>query len=288
MTIHPRNRSDMTAVREDRHALMDKTPSSAATEEHLKVVITGQGREEAGRLPLLYASAMRRAGGAPEVYMPFDHLRPEDTIPDDLPVHMGVDPDDPRALEGAAGLILPGGGDIDPAHYGADRHPRTRHVSPLRDRYELTLLGAAMERDMPIFCICRGFQLLNVYLEGTLDQHLPDHPETLEHDRDMPRADPAHSIHLKEGSMLAEIFGVLELPVNSHHHQGLGIVADGLEEVAWAGDGVLEAAVAAQAGWVLGVQWHPEVMAPVDHRQMQLFEAFATACRSYARAAAAA
>lgn len=253
-----------------------------------KIVITGQGREEVGRLPLLYATAIRHAGGTPEVFTPFDHLRPEDKVPEDLPVHMSVDPDDPAPLEGAAALLLPGGGDIDPSIYEAEPHPRTRNISPLRDRFELTMLTAALERNMPVFCICRGFQLLNVALGGTLDQHLPDHPETLEHDRDMPRADPAHSIHIAEGSRLAEIFGVLELPVNSHHHQGLAVVADGLVEAAWAGDGVLEAGVATRYEWVVGVQWHPEVMAPVDHRQMLLFEAFVAAAGAYSSAATAA
>lgn len=246
------------------------------------IAITGQGREGAARCPLLYARAVDRAGGKPRVFTPFDDFRPEENVPDALPVQMSVDPEDPSALDGAAGLLLPGGGDIDPMHYGAPRHPRTRNISRLRDRYELTMLREALKRDMPVLCICRGFQLLNVILGGTLEQHLPDHPERLEHDRDMPRAEPAHSITVQEGSLLATMFDSHEVAVNSHHHQGVDKLADGIEEVAWAGDGILEAIVATGYSWVLGVQWHPEVMAPVDHKQMRIFEEFVAATEKYA------
>jgi putative glutamine amidotransferase len=222
------------------------------------------------------------AGGAPEVFTPFDELRAEENVPDALPVHMSVDPEDISALDGAIGLLLPGGGDIDPRRYGAPQHPRTRHISPLRDAYELTLLAEALRRDMPVLCICRGFQLLNVYLGGTLDQHLADNPETLEHDRDMPRAEPAHALHIKQDSLLAEIMGETEVPVNSHHHQGLHDVAGELEKVAWAGDGILAGVVLKSHTWVVGVQWHPEVMAPVDHRQKRIFEEFVAATQRFA------
>lgn len=249
-----------------------------------KIVLTGQGREGAGRLPLLYAKALAEAGAHPEVYSPFATLRAEENLPEGLPVHMQVDLHDPIPLDGASGLVLPGGGDIDPSLYGAEAHPRTRHVSPERDRFESTLLQAALERDMPVLCICRGMQLLNVHLGGTLDQHLADHAETLEHDRDMPRAEPAHSIHLKEGSTLQELLAEIELPVNSHHHQGLKDLAPDIEEVGWAGDGVLEAIVLSSHTWVVGVQWHPEVMAPVDHRQMRIFTEFLAATKRYEQA----
>lgn len=246
------------------------------------IAITGQGREGAARCPLLYARAVDRAGGKPRVFSPFEDFRPEEIVPDALPVEMSVNPEDPSALDGAIGLLLPGGGDIDPKHYGAPRHPRTRHMSSLRDRYEITMLREALKRDMPVLCICRGFQLLNVVLGGTLEQHLADHPERLEHDRDMPRAEPAHSISVKEGSILAQMFESNEVAVNSHHHQGVEKLADGLEEVAWAGDGILEGIVATNYSWVVGVQWHPEVMAPVDHKQKRIFEEFILATEKFA------
>lgn len=244
--------------------------------------MTGQGLEGAGRIPLLYAREVDRAGGVPRVYTPFEQLRPEEKIPDVLFLKKGVSVDDTSPLDGAVGLLLPGGGDLDPILYGNPRHPRTRGVSRERDRFETALLREALRRDMPVLCICRGFQLLNVHLGGTLDQHLSDNPERLNHDRDMPRAEPVHSVAVKEGSLLRDILGQEVVPVNSHHHQGLLHVADGLEEVGWSGDGVLEAVVATRYSWVVGVQWHPEVMAPVDHRQQRIFHEFVAATERYA------
>jgi putative glutamine amidotransferase len=196
-------------------------------------------------------------------------------------VESELEPGDVSCLDGAVGLLLPGGGDIDPQLYERSRHPRTEKVSRRRDDFELAILEAALSRDLPIFAICRGFQLLNVLLGGTLDQHLSDHPERLEHWRDMPRAEPAHAIHVKEGSLLAEILGATEVQVNSHHHQGPEDVAQELEQVAWATDGVLEAVVMRNRTWVVGVQWHPEVMAPVDERERRLFSRFVAATEAY-------
>lgn len=195
---------------------------------------------------------------------------------------MGVDPDDASALDDAVGLLLPGGGDIDPKNYGEKQHPATRQVSALRDRYELTLLREALRRDMPILCICRGMQLLNVALGGSLDQHLADNADRLDHDRDIPRAEPVHTIEVKDGSGFEKVLEGLEAPVNSHHHQGLRDVATELQVIARAGDGVIEAVLHTSQSWVLGVQWHPEVMAPVDGRQMKIFERFIAATQRFA------
>ncbi len=98
----------------------------------------------------------------------------------------------------------------------------------------------------------------------------------------MPRAEPAHQLHVKEDTHLAQILGTTELAVNSHHHQGPEVVAPGLEEVAWSTDGVLEGLIMKDRAWVIGVQWHPEVMAPVDHREQRLFESFVAATETYA------
>jgi putative glutamine amidotransferase len=246
------------------------------------IVLTGQGSDGLGRIPKLYAHALKQAGGHPRLFSPFHTLREGDQTPGAPPIQMEVDPADLSALDGAVGLLLPGGGDVEPDLYGAPRHPETRRISPERDLFESNLLTEALRRDMPVFCICRGMQLLNVALGGTLDQHIADNPDKLDHDRDIPRAEPVHTIRVHENSDFQALLEDVEAPVNSHHHQGLDTVADGLKEIAWAGDGVLEAVYGSDFFWLFGVQWHPEVMSPVDHRQMRIFERFVAATKRYA------
>lgn len=244
------------------------------------IAIAGQWMKGRGKFPLLYARGVDVAGGRPLVISTFE-IAAQENIPDDVTLITGLDPYDASALERASGLVLPGGGDIDPEWYGCERHPRTHNVSHRRDRFELTLLEAALERDMPVLAICHGMQLLNVYLGGTLDQHLADDAAHLDHDRDMPRSEPVHKVSIEEGSKLARAVGRHSLDVNSHHHQGIAALGRGLERVAWTDDGVLEAVEAKDRSWVAGVQWHPEAMAPVDSRQRAMFEAFVGAARDY-------
>lgn len=219
--------------------------------------------------------------GADSVVISSFELGADEEVPGDLEVRAGFDPHDGSGLDGLDGLVVPGGGDVDPALYRSERHPRTHSVNRRHDRYELTLFNEALERDMPVLAICRGMQLLNVCLGGTLIQHLADKPQLLEHDRDRPRGDAAHKIRIKERNPLAAMLGGPSADVNSHHHQGLERVAPQLEEIAWAEDGVLEAVVAPEKTWVYGVQWHPEAMAPIDRRQLAIFEAFVDAADAY-------
>ena len=235
---------------------------------------------DCGRLPTEYAHAVRRAGGAPFVVSSYPTCR-DDARLDDVDVVGGLDPDESSVLEWACGLVLTGGGDVDPALYGQSPHPRTYNVSRRRDLFEFNLLEHALERDMPVLAICRGMQLLNVHLGGTLEQHLLDHAGRLEHDRDRPRAEAAHDVLMTPGTLVADWLGT-RVPVNSHHHQCVDELADGLEEVGRSEDGVLEAVVARDLRWVVGVQWHPEAMVPVDGRQIALFEAFVRAAHRYA------
>jgi putative glutamine amidotransferase len=123
-----------------------------------------------------------------------------------------------------------------------------------------------------------------VVLGGTLEQHLADNPGRLEHYRDRPRAEHAHGLKILPDSAFEEIFETTKMPVNSHHHQGLDRVAAPLEQVAWADDGVLEGVVSRDHTWVIGVQWHPEVMAPIESRQMTIFRAFLEAAEAYSGA----
>jgi putative glutamine amidotransferase len=246
------------------------------------IAVVGQWRKAQLRVPLPYVHAVTLAGGAPRVISTFE-LGPGEEPPADLDVIQNIDPHDASILEGAVGLLIPGGGDIDPELYGRKRHPRTHNVSQRRDRFELTLLTEAFERDMPVLAICHGMQLLNVHEGGTLNQHLLDDQQKLDHYRDRPLAEPAHGVSLKEGSFLADIMGSVSIQVNTHHHQGLDDVAPTLDPVGWSEDGVLEVVIHKQQTWTLGVQWHPEAMAPVDAAELAIFEAFNEATLAYER-----
>jgi putative glutamine amidotransferase len=254
---------------------------SAARPDGPHIVVVGQWREGHARLPIKYADTIITAGGNPKIFSTF-HLLPDQDEPEHLDVLLGLDPDDPSPLEGAAGLLLPGGGDIDPAWYGRRKHPRTAKISHRRDQFERTLLTEALERDLPVLAICHGMQMLSVHLGGTLDQHLADDPKRIEHDPSDPTPGAVHKVHVDEDSKLAEILEATEIGVNSSHHQGLEGAPGPLAEAGWAEDGVLEAVVSRDHRWVVGVQWHPEVMAPDDETQMRLFESFVAATKQAA------
>ena len=232
------------------------------------------------RTPISYAHAVDMAGGTPVVYSTYGPAKDE-KIPEGLRFIGNLEPTKAALGPNVVGLVLPGGGDISPLFYKSDPHPRTRSRSPRRDQFEMTLLEQALERDLPVLAICRGMQLLNVLLGGNLDQNLADTEGRLDHDRDRPRAEPAHGLRTKPGSILAEILGERN-QVNSHHHQGLNEVADELEEIAWADDGVLEGVVMPSRTWVVGVQWHPEAMASTDRQELDLFRRFVAATEEYA------
>ena len=243
------------------------------------IAVIGQLRKDHGRLPLSYVEAVQRAEGCARVISTFQLLADE-AVPAGLEAVTGVDEDDTSVLDGAVGLLLPGGGDIDPAWYGRETHPQTNRISHRRDRFELNLIRAALERDMPILGICHGMQLLNLHFGGTLDQHLADNPNRITHDVGMPSPKPVHSLNLDPDSVLAEAMGATKLEVNSHHHQGVDSLAEGLEPVAWASDGVLEGLEARDHSWVVAVQWHPEAM-PDSAPQRRLFESFVDAAEAF-------
>lgn len=156
------------------------------------------------------------------------------------------------------GLVLSGGGDIDPAFYGGDPVPELRGVNARRDAYELALVRQALDLDLPVLGTCRGCQLLNVAMGGTL---VPDLHDT--DDRHCARdrwGETVHTVSVLEGSTLRGILGREVVGVNSLHHQAVARVGTGLRAVAWADDGVIEAVEAADGRPVLGVQWHPELL----------------------------
>ena len=162
----------------------------------------------------------------------------------------------PALLDGIDALILSGGADIDPAHYGAPRHPHLDTVEPERDAFELALFAEARERSLPVLAICRGLQLTNVALGGTLWQDLPS--ERGVHPQSAARTDRAHAVDVTAGSRLAELVGNEPLRVNSFHHQAIRDLAPGLVVTARAEDGTLEGIETTGPWWLVGVQWHPE------------------------------
>ncbi len=195
--------------------------------------------------PRYYAHAVQRAGG-------LAILLPPDDAAEAAPE---------RWLDRIDALILSGGNDIDPAFFGQDPHPEVKTVRPERDRFEIALTRAAIERRMPLLGVCRGMELLNVALGGDLIQHLPEavgpdvHPHT-------PGRFVDHEIRLEPGSLAARAAGAEIVHVKSAHHQGVGELGEGLRASGWFGDTeIVEAIELDQAAhpFALGVLWHPEV-----------------------------
>ncbi len=213
------------------------------------------GQRQTFSLPCEYVDVVRLAGGVPIV----------------LPA---VEGEIPEALDAVDALILPGGGDIDPAHYGGPRHEANYGISAERDGFELALARAALVRpDLPVLCICRGMQLLNVALGGDLVSHIPDRfGDTVSH-RHPEHRPVVHPVRIDPESRLASVLGATELSVHSVHHQAVGRLGSGLRAAAWSPDGVIEAVESERHPFLIGVQWHPELGALDDERQRRLFEA---------------
>ena len=195
-----------------------------------------------------------------------------------------------RRLEG---LVLTGGGDIDPARFGEARHPATSEVSEARDALEIGLVHRALADDVPLVAICRGVQVVNVALGGSLYQDIADqYRDTtnpartpLRHNQTEPRDQPTHAVKVMgEGTRLGKILGALELEVNSMHHQAIKTLGRGLREVDWAPDGIIEAVeLEAPERFLLGVQWHPEELVR-DAAARNLFAALVAEARARRRA----
>lgn len=177
------------------------------------------------------------------------------------------------------GLMLIGGADIDPAAYGVSREPATESTYPERDGCEISLLRGAIERGMPVLGICRGMQILNVALGGTLEQHITDRPGLLVHGDPSrgPGGGVPHEVSIEPGTLLAEALGTTRCTVRSHHHQAVDELAPKATATAWSDDGVLEG-FELDEGWVVAVQWHPEMSAAEDPVQQRLFDTFVRAC----------
>lgn len=177
-------------------------------------------------------------------------------------------------LEGADGLLLTGGVDVDPAFYGAEPHPLLGLVDGPRDRFEMALYHAARAKGAPVLGVCRGHQLINVAAGGTLHQHLPAVVQTVQHEQLEISGTPSHGVALEPDSALAQAFGTARVRTNSYHHQAVDAPGQGLKIVGRSVDGVVEALENTEGSFVLGVQWHPEMSFQAHPEQVAPFEVF--------------
>lgn len=218
------------------------------------IAIPGRQSDEAKghRTPVvsggrLYADAVQRAGGLPVVIPPTDDV---DLI---------------RAtVERCDGMVLLGGGDVSPSKYGQSENARLFGVNEFIDNFEITAVQHAVSLDLPVLAICRGHQILNVAMGGSLIQHL----ENFEVHRDT-----MHEVNLEPGSLVAEAMGTTTPMTHSFHHQAIDAIAPALQVVGRYTDGTIEAVQHTSASWVIGVQWHPEDTAEEDASNQNLFNA---------------
>jgi len=215
-----------------------------------------------------YARAVTEAGGVPFL------------IPLNLPL-----PSLRRLYDIAAGILLAGGGDIDPTTYGATRHATLGDVQRDRDRDELEIARWAMADRRPLMGICRGIQVIAVAAGGSLIQDIPSqvlsgiqHAQPRAAKPARPDSETVHSISLTPSSRLAEIVGTSTILVNSHHHQAVRSVPSAFRVVACSSDGVVEAIEHQEHPFLIGVQWHPELMVASDESAARIFSAFVQAC----------
>ncbi|MHB1222954.1 MAG: gamma-glutamyl-gamma-aminobutyrate hydrolase family protein [Gemmatimonadaceae bacterium] len=241
------------------------------------LVIVGGTTETIRGVPRLraneaYLRAVEQAGGLPLLAPPYPELVA-------------------ALVARADGIVLVGGEDVDPARYGAARHPRTEASAPARDAMELALVQAARGARVPLLAICRGLQVLNVALGGTLVQDIPsERAGAVGHHPPGARDARSHNVRVAADSRLSRLLQADSLPVNSLHHQAVDRLGRGLRAVAHADDGILEAAEATDPRWwAIGVQWHPEELtataSPWDRRLFEAFVEAATARRTSAAAA---
>ena len=207
-----------------------------------------------------YSEAVEAAGGAP--------------------VHISLIPKPDyinSVVDGLDGILLPGSdSDVDPLRYGQQPHPRLGAVHPLKDETDLLLIETAERKQIPVFAICFGMQVLNVSRGGTLIQDIESLvPEAIKHEQGVPRDRASHRVDLAENTKLSRVAEVESVAVNSHHHQSIETLGANLVATAWSADGIIEALEDPRPDrFVVAVQWHPELGWERDPVSQRLFEAF--------------
>ncbi|CAN5654330.1 gamma-glutamyl-gamma-aminobutyrate hydrolase family protein [soil metagenome] len=222
-----------------------------------------------------YVDGVAQAGGAPVVLPPAMDARAAGSV-----------------VDGLDGLLLSGGSDLDPSYYGEEPIPELDVTIPERDELEMVLLESALERGIPVFGICRGLQVLNVALGGTLYQDLPSQVDRdlLKHRQTTPKWQATHEIEVLENTRIAGITGSGSLKVNSYHHQAIKDLAKDFIVSASSSDGIVEAIEYRDLSehWILAVQWHAEAMRQAGSEHRSLFEAHVAAAERHAHIRAAA
>ena len=234
----------------------------AMTRQRPRIGITTRIEHTTNRFYLArhYSEAVEAAGGAP--------------------VHISLIPNSDyidSVVEGLDGILLPGSdSDVDPLRYGQQPHPELGEVQVIKDQTDLLVIDVVDRKQIPLFAICFGMQILNVSRGGTLIQDIKSQwPDAIKHEQGAPRERPSHTIRLLENTKLAGIAGAVDAVVNSHHHQAVESVGADLIATAWTSDGVIEAMEDPRADrFVMAVQWHPELGWETDGLSQRLFRRF--------------
>lgn len=231
------------------------------------MVTSTKGETRATVLYTTYSSMIRHAGGMPVILTP------------------GSAEEAPAVIARLDGLLMSGGGDVDPAEYGGIAHETLYGVDPLRDEYEIALARAARDRHLPTLAICRGMQAANVAFGGTLIEDITsDNPAALQHRVEgLATTEPQHAVELEPASAVAGAVGRTSIQVNTVHHQAIRTPSDALAVVGRAPDGTIEAVESTDPAWLMwGVQWHPEYLGVTDTPSEALFKSFVDAVRETA------
>jgi len=229
--------------------------------------------------PLIGITATQEKGDSPASYQIGRHYVKGIAAVGGTPVILPLLQDKEQIKEMAKrldGLLISGGVDMDPLIFGEEPHPKMGRIDPERDFFEKNILENFLEEDKAVFGICRGCQIINLVLGGTIYQDITSQmdSELIKHSQNAPRWYPTHSIEVEKGSKLSKVLGDGKIKVNSFHHQAIKEGAPGFFVSARAADGVVEAIESKNGQFLVGVQWHPEHLWERDQKTLALFRMF--------------